>query len=114
MLSEAVAARFGEHEGEWQEQIDYAPRGSQSLLLRGTRCHGRRAGYVLVFDDVKLITPSATPLSEVRAGWRTRSNPLTPIQAVGRTHRGSWMAAEAADARILARATQTIVNPVGR
>ena len=37
-FGETVAARFGELEGEWQEQIDYTDHGSsQTLLLRGTR-----------------------------------------------------------------------------
>jgi PAS domain S-box-containing protein len=61
-----AAARFAEHEGEWQEQIDYAGHGgSQSLLLRGTRLPpGVERGYVLVFDDVtKLIN------AERNAAW---------------------------------------------
>ena len=80
-----VAARFAEHEGEWQEQIDYADHGgSQTLLLRGTRLPpGVERGYVLVFDDVtKLID------AERNAAWSEVArrlaheikNPLTPIQ----------------------------------
>src|SRR3569832_1448841 len=80
-----VVARFGEHEGEWQEQVDYAGHGgNQSLLLRGTRLPaGVERGYVLVFDDVtKLIDAERkTAWSEVaRRLAHEIKNPLTPIQ----------------------------------
>lgn len=113
-----VAARFAEHEGEWQEQIDYAGHGgSQSLLLRGTRLPpGVERGYVLVFDDVtKLID------AERNAAWSEVArrlaheikNPLTPIQlSAERIARKLDGRLEAADAEFLARATQTIVNQV--
>lgn len=113
-----VAARFAEHEGEWQEQIDYAGQGgSQSLLLRGTRLPpGVERGYVLVFDDVtKLID------AERNAAWSEVArrlaheikNPLTPIQlSAERIARKLNGRLETADAEFLARATQTIVNQV--
>ncbi len=113
-----VATRFAEHEGEWQEQIDYAGHGgSQSLLLRGTRLPpGVERGYVLVFDDVtKLID------AERNAAWSEVArrlaheikNPLTPIQlSAERISRKLGGRLEAADAEFLARATQTIVSQV--
>ncbi len=113
-----VAVRFGEHEGEWQEQIDYAgPGGSQSLLLRGTRLPpGVERGYVLVFDDVtKLID------AERNAAWSEVArrlaheikNPLTPIQlSAERIARKLDGRLQPADAEFLARATQTIVKQV--
>ncbi|MCL5060485.1 MAG: ATP-binding protein [Candidatus Thermoplasmatota archaeon] len=113
-----VAAHFGEHEGEWQEQVDYAgPGGNQSLLLRGTRLPpGVERGYVLVFDDVtKLID------AERNAAWSEVAqrlaheikNPLTPIQlSAERIARKLDGRLEAADAEFLARATQTIVSQV--
>ncbi|OHE58465.1 MAG: PAS domain-containing sensor histidine kinase [Thiobacillus sp. GWE1_62_9] len=113
-----VAARFAEHEGEWQEQIDYAgPGGNQSLLLRGTRLPpGVERGYVLVFDDVtKLID------AERNAAWSEVArrlaheikNPLTPIQlSAERIARKLDGRLQAADAEFLTRATQTIVNQV--
>ncbi len=113
-----VAARFAEHEGEWQEQIDYAgPGGSQSLLLRGTRLPpGVERGYVLVFDDVtKLID------AERNAAWSEVArrlaheikNPLTPIQlSAERIARKLDGRLQTADAEFLTRATQTIVNQV--
>lgn len=113
-----VAARFGEHEGEWQEQIDYpGPGGSQSLLLRGTRLPpGVERGYVLVFDDVtKLID------AERNAAWSEVArrlaheikNPLTPIQlSAERIAQKLDRRLQPADAEFLARATQTIVKQV--
>jgi len=113
-----VAARFGEHEGEWQEQIDFAGNGgNQSLLLRGTRLPpGVERGYVLVFDDVtKLID------AERNAAWSEVArrlaheikNPLTPIQlSAERIARKLDGRLQPADAEFLARATQTIVNQV--
>jgi nitrogen fixation/metabolism regulation signal transduction histidine kinase len=114
-----VAKCFGEHEGEWQEQIDYAGRGgSQSLLLRGTRLPpGVERGYVLVFDDVTMLINA-----ERNAAWSEVArrlaheikNPLTPIQlSAERIARKLGGRLEAADAEFLARATQTIVNQVG-
>ncbi|WP_296894459.1 ATP-binding protein [Thiobacillus sp.] len=113
-----VVARFGEHEGEWQEQVDYAgPGGNQSLLLRGTRLPaGVERGYVLVFDDVtKLID------AERNAAWSEVArrlaheikNPLTPIQlSAERIARKLDGRLETADAEFLTRATHTIVNQV--
>lgn len=113
-----VAARFAEHEGEWQEQIDYAANGgSQTLLLRGTQLpSGVERGYVLVFDDVtKLID------AERNAAWSEVArrlaheikNPLTPIQlSAERIAKKLDGRLGAADAEFLTRATQTIVNQV--
>lgn len=114
----AAATRFGEHEGEWQEQIDYAGNGgSQTLLLRGTHLPpGVERGYVLVFDDVtKLIN------AERNAAWSEVArrlaheikNPLTPIQlSAERIARKLDGRLQPADAEFLGRATRTIVNQV--
>jgi nitrogen fixation/metabolism regulation signal transduction histidine kinase len=113
-----VAARFAEHEGEWQEQVDYAGYGgSQSLLLRGTRLPpGVERGYVLVFDDVtKLINAERDAAwSEVaRRLAHEIKNPLTPIQlSAERIERKLGGRLEVPDAEFLGRATQTIVNQV--
>jgi len=113
-----VAARFGDNEGEWQEQIDYAGNGTnQTLLLRGTRLPpGVERGYVLVFDDVtKLID------AERNAAWSEVArrlaheikNPLTPIQlSAERIAHKLDGRLQPADAEFLTRATQTIVNQV--
>ncbi len=117
-FAETAAARFVDHPGEWQEQVDYAAQGGkQSLLLRGTRLPvGVEQGYVLVFDDVtKLID------AERNAAWSEVArrlaheikNPLTPIQLSAEriAHKLDGKLA-AADADFLGRATQTIVSQV--
>ncbi|MDP2264935.1 MAG: ATP-binding protein [Thiobacillus sp.] len=113
-----VAARFGDNEGEWQEQINYAGNGIRhTLLLRGTRLPpGVERGYVLVFDDVtKLID------AERNAAWSEVArrlaheikNPLTPIQlSAERIAHKLGGRLQPADAEFLTRATQTIVNQV--
>jgi nitrogen fixation/metabolism regulation signal transduction histidine kinase len=113
-----VATRFGENEGEWQDQIEYTDHGgSQTLLLRGTRLPpGVERGYVLVFDDVtKLIN------AERNAAWSEVArrlaheikNPLTPIQlSAERIARKLGGRLQPEDAEFLTRATQTIVNQV--
>lgn len=113
-----VAARFGDNEGEWQEQINYAGNGiRQTLLLRGTRLPpGVERGYVLVFDDVtKLID------AERNAAWSEVArrlaheikNPLTPIQlSAERIAHKLDGRLQPADAEFVKRATQTIVNQV--
>ncbi|MDP1862729.1 MAG: ATP-binding protein [Thiobacillus sp.] len=113
-----VAARFGDNEGEWQEQINYAGNGiRQTLLLRGTRLPpGVERGYVLVFDDVtKLID------AERNAAWSEVArrlaheikNPLTPIQlSAERIAHKLDGRLQPVDAEFVKRATQTIVNQV--
>jgi len=113
-----VAARFGDNEGEWQEQINYVGNGiRQTLLLRGTRLPpGVERGYVLVFDDVtKLID------AERNAAWSEVArrlaheikNPLTPIQlSAERIAHKLDGRLQPADAEFVKRATQTIVNQV--
>ncbi len=117
-FGETSAARFGEQEGEWQEQIDYTDHGgNQTLLLRGTRLpSGVERGYVLVFDDVtKLIN------AERNAAWSEVArrlaheikNPLTPIQlSAERIAHKLAGRLQPADAEFLTRATKTIVNQV--
>jgi nitrogen fixation/metabolism regulation signal transduction histidine kinase len=113
-----VAAQFAGHEGEWQEQIDYAgPGGTQTLLLRGTRLPaGVERGYVLVFDDVTTLINA-----ERNAAWSEVArrlaheikNPLTPIQlSAERVARKLGSRLAPADAAFLAHATETIVSQV--
>jgi nitrogen fixation/metabolism regulation signal transduction histidine kinase len=105
--------------GEWQRQIERLSRnGTQILLMRGTRLpQGGEAGYVVVFDDISHLLQS-----ERQAAWgevarrlaHEIKNPLTPIQlsAERLQHRLSDKLDES-DAKLLRRATQTIVSQVG-
>jgi nitrogen fixation/metabolism regulation signal transduction histidine kinase len=86
--------------------------------MRGTRLpQGGEAGYVVVFDDISHLLQS-----ERQAAWgevarrlaHEIKNPLTPIQlsAERLQHRLSDKLDES-DAKLLRRATQTIVSQVG-
>ncbi len=104
--------------GEWQRQIERLSRnGTQILLLRGTRLpQGGEAGYVVVFDDISQLLQA-----ERQAAWgevarrlaHEIKNPLTPIQlsAERLQHKLSDKLDES-DAKLLRRATQTIVSQV--
>jgi nitrogen fixation/metabolism regulation signal transduction histidine kinase len=104
--------------GEWQRQIERISRnGTQILLMRGTRLpHGADAGYVVVFDDISHLLKS-----ERQAAWgevarrlaHEIKNPLTPIQLSAERLQYKLSAKlDEADARLLQRATQTIVSQV--
>ncbi len=116
---QTVVDAFGETEsGEWQRQIERLSRnGTQILLMRGTRLpQGGEAGYVVVFDDISHLLQA-----ERQAAWgevarrlaHEIKNPLTPIQlsAERLQHRLSDKLDEG-DAKLLRRATQTIVSQV--
>lgn len=114
-----VMDAFGETgSGEWQRQIERLSRnGTQILLMRGTRLpQGGEAGYVVVFDDISHLLQA-----ERQAAWgevarrlaHEIKNPLTPIQlsAERLQHKLSDKLDES-DAKLLRRATQTIVSQV--
>jgi len=105
--------------GEWQRQIErMSKHGMQILLMRGTRLsQGAEAGYVVVFDDISHLLRS-----ERQAAWgevarrlaHEIKNPLTPIQLSA--ERLQYKLSDQLDedgAKLLARATQTIVSQVG-
>ena len=105
--------------GEWQRQIErLSKNGNQILLMRGTRfSQGGEAGYVVVFDDISHLLRA-----ERQAAWgevarrlaHEIKNPLTPIQlSAERLQHKLGGKLEEADARLLQRATQTIVDQVG-
>ncbi len=116
---EAIVAAFSEtNDGEWQRQIErLSKNGNQILLIRGTRLtQGTEAGYVVVFDDISHLLQA-----ERQAAWgevarrlaHEIKNPLTPIQlSAERLQYKLSDKLEEADARLLKRATQTIVSQV--
>lgn len=118
-FSEALARHFRDGgDRDWQEQIELAREtGSQVLLLRGTRLPAEAGGgYVVVFDDITHLIQAqrAAAWGEVaRRLAHEIKNPLTPIQlSAERLEHKLAPKLEAADAAMLARATQTIVNQV--
>jgi nitrogen fixation/metabolism regulation signal transduction histidine kinase len=104
--------------GEWQRQIERMSRnGTQILLMRGTRLpSSAEAGYVVVFDDISHLLQA-----ERQAAWgevarrlaHEIKNPLTPIQLSAERLQYKLSAKlDENDAKLLQRATQTIVSQV--
>jgi nitrogen fixation/metabolism regulation signal transduction histidine kinase len=114
-----VAEQFEHSDAkEWQKQIEYAGKiGAQVLLVRGTRLPaGIDNGYVLVFDDVTHLISAQRDAAWGEVARRLAheiKNPLTPIQLSAERieHKFADKLAEA-DAIVLRRSTQTIVNQV--
>jgi PAS domain S-box-containing protein len=118
-FTDAVVQAFtASTENEWQRQIERMTKnGSQMLLLRGTRLFSMEdTGYVVVFDDITHLLQA-----ERQAAWgevarrlaHEIKNPLTPIQLSA--ERLQYKLSEklgAEDAKLLHRATQTIVSQV--
>lgn len=115
----AVETTAAESAGsEWQKQIErLSKNGNQMLLLRGTRlATAMDSSYVIVFDDITHLLQA-----ERQAAWgevarrlaHEIKNPLTPIQlsAERMQHKLSEKLDEH-DAKLLQRATQTIVSQV--
>ncbi len=118
-FTEAVLQAFSEPaENEWQRQIErMSKNGNQMLLLRGTRLSSfEETGYVVVFDDITHLLQA-----ERQAAWgevarrlaHEIKNPLTPIQlSAERLQYKLSDKLNEGDARLLQRATQTIVSQV--
>jgi nitrogen fixation/metabolism regulation signal transduction histidine kinase len=104
--------------GEWQRQIErLSKNGNQILLVRGTRLpQSVEAGFVVVFDDISHLLQA-----ERQAAWGEVArrlaheirNPLTPIQLSAERLQYKLSAKlDEGDAKLLRRATQTIVSQV--
>ena len=118
-LAADVAAAFRTGSGnEWAKQIERAGKGgNQMLLLRGTRLPaGSGTGYVVVFDDITHVLQAQRDAAWTEVARRLAheiKNPLTPIQlSAERLQHKLADRLGAADADMLKRSTQTIVNQV--
>jgi nitrogen fixation/metabolism regulation signal transduction histidine kinase len=104
---------------EWAKQIERAGKsGNQMLLLRGTRLPaGSGTGFVVVFDDITHVLQSQRDAAWTEVARRLAheiKNPLTPIQlSAERLEHKLASKLGLADADMLKRSTQTIVNQVG-
>lgn len=118
-LSHAVAQQFEQSgDREWRQQIEFTPGGgSQVLLVRGTHLPGTvDNGYVVVFDDITHLLQAQRDAAWGEVARRLAheiKNPLTPIQlsAERLEHKLADKLSDA-DAEVLTRSTQTIVNQV--
>jgi len=118
-LGQEIAATF-ERAGaaQWERQVERPLRDrTQLLLLRGTRLpSGAEGGCVVVFDDITHLAEAqrAAAWAEVarRLAHEIR-NPLTPIQLSAERLQAKLAGRlSGADAEMLERSTQTIVNQV--
>ncbi|MHB9117108.1 MAG: sensor histidine kinase [Burkholderiales bacterium] len=106
-------------EREWQQQIEFTPVGGgrQVLLMRGTRLPPElESGYIVVFDEITHLLQAQRDAAWGEVARRLAheiKNPLTPIQlsAERLEHKLAAKLGEA-DADMLRRSTQTIVNQV--
>ncbi len=118
-FTEAIVQAFSKPaENEWQRQIERSSKnGNQMLLLRGTKLSSlEETGYVIVFDDITHLLQA-----ERQAAWgevarrlaHEIKNPLTPIQlSAERLQYKLNEKLNSEDARLLQRATETIVIQV--
>jgi len=118
-LARALAEAFDGAVGtEWQRQVERELKdGTQVLLLRATRFgEAENAGLIVVFDDVTHLLQAQRDAAWAEVARRLAheiKNPLTPIQlSAERLQLKLEPKLETADAEILARSTQTIVNQV--
>lgn len=106
--------------GEWREEISlFGDDGRQVLLCRSTplaRPEGEQSGQVLVFDDITALIKAQRDAAWGEVARRLAheiKNPLTPIQLSAERLRHKFLHhMEEQDARVLDRATHTIVQQV--
>ncbi|BEV72426.1 HAMP domain-containing histidine kinase [Paludibacterium sp. THUN1379] len=118
-LADTVGQQAGDQDRrDWQLQLDYqTSQGERALLIRGARLSElSNAGYVLVFDDITDLARAQRDAAWGEVAKRLAHeirNPLTPIQlSAERLAMKLADKLEPADAEILHRATDTIVNQV--
>jgi len=118
LANEVAAAFHGGAGAAWEKQIERSGKhGHQMLLLRGTRLPaGSGTGYVVVFDDITHVLQAQRDAAWTEVARRLAheiKNPLTPIQlSAERLQHKLAHRLGAAEAEMLMRSTQTIVNQV--
>ena len=116
----AVCAHIEHDAQEWRDEISlYGADGRQVLLCRGTPLaepEGEASGYVLVFDDITALIKAQRDAAWGEVARRLAheiKNPLTPIQLSAERLRHKYLKSmPEKDARVLDRATHTIVQQV--
>lgn len=119
------AGEDGDAEGQyWQQQIDIPRRvlgqrsdGDITLLARGSTLPvGAGTGHVVVFDDITEVISGQRSIAWAEVARRLAheiKNPLTPIQlSAERLMMKLQPKLDGADAALLERGTNTIVNQV--
>lgn len=108
---------LGRAAGEHGAAAEGAPAAAgKTLLARGSILPGEDVGYVIVFDDVSGVVAAQRALAWAEVARRLAheiKNPLTPIQlAAERMAHKLRERLPPADAELLVKNTQTIVNQV--
>ena len=106
--------------GEWREEITlFDDEGRQVLLCRSTplsQPDGEQSGQVLVFDDITALIKAQRDAAWGEVARRLAheiKNPLTPIQLSAERLRHKFLKKmDEPDARVMDRATHTIVQQV--
>ena len=110
----------GEESGIWQKQLEipraFDSQSSKSILVRGSRLPGEKAGYVLVCDDITALISAQRTAAWGEVARRLAheiKTPLTPIQlSAERLQMKLADKLQEPESGILQRATRTIVNQV--
>lgn len=119
LLAEEIQIGFASEEtGEWQRQVMHSTANKeQILLLRGSRLPQTSSrGGVVVFDDITSLLQVQRTVAWGEVARRLAheiKNPLTPIQlSAERLQHKLLNKLDETDAKILKRATTTIVDQV--
>ncbi len=122
--AQAAGAEAGSEEQHWQQQFEIPRRvlgqpmdGEITLLARGSRLPvGSGTGHVVVFDDISELISGQRSIAWAEVARRLAheiKNPLTPIQlSAERLMMKLAPKLAGADAALLERGTNTIVNQV--
>jgi nitrogen fixation/metabolism regulation signal transduction histidine kinase len=118
-FSEIVMRQFGRAgDADWQHEQELMIGGNaRTLIVRGSRrVVSELAARIVVFDDITEVLQAQRDTAWAEVARRLAheiKNPLTPIQlSAERLEMKLVSRLEAADAEVLKRSTQTIVNQV--
>ncbi len=117
---EAIREPIDREAREWREQVTlFGSEGRQVLLCRGAplaQPDDESVGYALVFDDITTLIKAQRDAAWGEVARRLAheiKNPLTPIQLSAERLRHKYLdSMSPKDARVLDRATHTIVQQV--
>ena len=123
LLTQLIAAlqrKFESGQTEWREQLELRGEGGRRVLMCACTPlpgeEGKPAGYVVVFDDITVMLQAQRDAAWGEVARRLAheiKNPLTPIQlSAERMQRRFLGSMVEQDARVLERATHTIVQQV--
>jgi len=123
LLTQFIAAlqrKFESGQTEWREQLELRGEGGRRVLMCACTAlpgeEDKPAGYVVVFDDITVMLQTQRDAAWGEVARRLAheiKNPLTPIQlSAERMQRRFLGSMGEQDARVLERATHTIVQQV--